>query len=60
VASYTGFSGLVSKLEAKGKSPAQAKGIAAKVGMAKYGKKKFEAAAKAGRKLGHKKSMGGQ
>jgi hypothetical protein len=35
------FAKLTSKLEAKGKSPEQAKGIAAKVGREKYGEKKM-------------------
>ena len=43
------FKKLVGKLESKGKSPAQAKGIAAKVGMEKYGKAGMERKAAAGR-----------
>lgn len=56
MASYIGFSGLVKNLQSKGKSAAQAKGIAAAVGRKKYGKKKFQAAAKVGRKMGNKGS----
>lgn len=44
------FGKLVRKVEAKGKTPEQAKGIAAKVGREKYGDQKFEAMAKAGKK----------
>lgn len=44
------FKQLVRKLEGKGKSPEQAKGIAAKVGMQKYGKAGMQAKAAAGRK----------
>ena len=43
------FKQLVTKLESKAKSADQAKGIAAKVGMEKYGKKVMEQKAAAGR-----------
>ena len=43
------FKKLVGKLAGKGKSAAQAKGIAAKVGMEKYGKAGMEKKAAAGR-----------
>ena len=46
------FAALVSKLKSKGKSTDQAKGIAAAVGRAKYGKSRFQAMAAAGRKKG--------
>ncbi len=51
MASYIGFKGLVGKLEKKGKSAGQAKGIAAAVGRKKYGKTRFQKAAKTGTKL---------
>ena len=51
------FKKLVKKLEAKGKGKAAAKGIAAKVGMEKYGKKKMEKMAAKGRKRAHPKSF---
>lgn len=44
------FKQLVRKLEGKGKSAEQAKGIAAKVGREKMGKGAFQAKAAAGRK----------
>lgn len=44
------FNKLVKKLEAKGKSAKNAKGIAAKVGREKYGAKQFAKMATAGRK----------
>ena len=44
------FKKLVAKLERKGKSPAQAGGIAYKVGVAKYGKKRMAQKAAQGRK----------
>jgi hypothetical protein len=43
------FKKLVGKLEAKGKSAANAKGIAAKVGFEKFGKAGMERKAAAGR-----------
>lgn len=43
------FKQLVGKLERKGKSEEQAKGIAAKVGMEKYGKAGMQRKAAAGR-----------
>lgn len=49
---YVGFDNLKKKLAAKGiKNPG---GLAAKIGRAKYGAKKFNAAAASGKKLGHK------
>ncbi len=56
MAKYVGFSGLVSSLKKKGMSSAAAKGTAANIGRAKYGKTKFQKAAKAGRKMGNKGS----
>lgn len=44
------FESLTKKIEAKGKSPKQAKGIAAKVGMEKYGKSEMESLASKGKK----------
>lgn len=44
------FKALVRKLESKGKSPDQAKGIAAKVGREKYGAEGMIRKAAAGRK----------
>jgi len=44
------FAKLVGKLEKKGKSPAMAKGIAAKVGREKYGAKDMAKMAAAGKK----------
>lgn len=44
------FKKLVRKLEAKGKSPAQAGGIAYKAGAAKYGKSGMAEKSAAGRK----------
>lgn len=43
------FKELTRKLESKGKSPEQAKGIAYEAGKAKFGKAGMEAKAKAGR-----------
>lgn len=43
------FAKLVGKLEGAGKSPTAAKGIAAKVGRAKYGKARFQRMAAHGR-----------
>lgn len=54
MAEYIGFSGLVKKFEDRGMPPGRARAVAAKTGRSKYGKKKFQAAAKAGRKMGHK------
>ena len=44
------FNKLANELERKGESPKEAKGVAAKVGFEKYGKKRMEAKAKAGKK----------
>ena len=44
------FKKLVRKLEAKGKSPEQAGGIAYKAGVAKYGKEGMAKKAEAGKK----------
>ncbi|MGZ6852651.1 MAG: hypothetical protein ACXVGB_00625 [Mycobacteriaceae bacterium] len=49
---YTGFDKLVAKLIAQGKSPAEARAIAATIGRKKDGAKKFNNAAALGRKLG--------
>jgi hypothetical protein len=49
------FGKLVDKLEDKGLPKKEASGIAAKVGMEKMGKKKFEEKAQAGRKKAEKK-----
>lgn len=50
---YMGFQALQSKIEKGGKSKAAAGAIAASIGRKKYGKKKFQAAAAKGKKLGH-------
>lgn len=49
---YTGFDKLKKQLEAKGNSPDKAAAIAAHAGRKKYGKRRFQAAAAAGKKLG--------
>jgi hypothetical protein len=46
---YLGFTKLVNKLRGKVKNP---KAAAAKIGIKKYGKKRFMKAAHAGKKLG--------
>jgi len=50
---YEGFDNLKKEL-AKKKGVKNAGAVAAAIGMKKYGKAKFEAAAHAGKKLGHK------
>lgn len=50
---YVGFKALKGKLQSQGKSAASAGAIAASIGRKKYGKKKFQKAAAAGKKLGH-------
>lgn len=57
--SYIGFGALQKHIEAKGASANVAGAIAAKVGMEKYGKKKFEAAAHAGKSLRNAKPLKG-
>tara|TARA_R100001163_G_C4937004_1_gene110462 strand:+ start:204 stop:365 length:162 start_codon:yes stop_codon:yes gene_type:complete len=49
---YVGFNKLAGKLQKQGKSQASARAIAASIGRKKYGKKKFQAAAAKGKKLG--------
>ena len=57
----TRFKKLEQSLEAKGKSPAAAKAIAAKVGRAKFGSKDMSAASAAGRKgQVHRMKKGGR
>lgn len=48
---YVGFKKLVSKLKGQGKSKAAAEGIAASVGRKKYGAKRFNKAARAGKSM---------
>jgi hypothetical protein len=55
--SYMGFSKLVAKIEAEGKSEESAKAIAASVGRKKYGKKKFQKAAAEGKSLKNAKPL---
>ena len=49
---YVGFAKLVQRLIAQGKTPEEAKAIAASIGRRKYGAKKFNAAAAHGKALG--------
>ena len=49
---YVGFNKLAGKVQKQGKSQASARAIAASIGRKKYGKKKFQAAAAKGKKLG--------
>jgi hypothetical protein len=52
---YMGFDALKGKIEAEGKTPASAAAIAASVGRRKYGAKRFNSAAAAGKKLGSRR-----
>lgn len=51
------FKKMVGKLKAKGESKHEAKAVAAKIGMEKYGKKKMEKMAAKGKRRKHPKSF---